>query len=241
MHEFLNWRWYRKFAGGPISDLGAHQIDVFNWILEANPRSVLAGGGTDYYAQHEWFDNVVAVYEYPTTDGLVRATYDVLTTTSAGGGYHEYFMGDQGALKLSENPKFTRVYRENHAPEWKEHAARNLISLPEQGEGAPPGLRPWEKPRRRLLPPPREAQPTAKPDGRVDVRESALLSAWVLPVTTTEIHQPHLENFFNAIRQGTPLNCPAELAFASTVTVLRVNEAVAAERKLPFSPQDFLA
>ncbi|RMF77276.1 MAG: gfo/Idh/MocA family oxidoreductase, partial [Planctomycetota bacterium] len=27
MHEFRNWRWFRKYGGGPISDLGAHQID----------------------------------------------------------------------------------------------------------------------------------------------------------------------------------------------------------------------
>src|ERR1051325_9610604 len=47
MHEFRNWRWFKKYAGGPISDLGAHQIDVFNWVLGANPRSVIAGGGAD--------------------------------------------------------------------------------------------------------------------------------------------------------------------------------------------------
>ncbi|MGH7956916.1 MAG: Gfo/Idh/MocA family protein, partial [Opitutaceae bacterium] len=31
MHEFRNWRWFKKYAGGPISDLGAHQIDIYNW------------------------------------------------------------------------------------------------------------------------------------------------------------------------------------------------------------------
>jgi hypothetical protein len=38
MHEFRNWRWFKRYAGGPISDLGAHQIDVYNWMLGANPR-----------------------------------------------------------------------------------------------------------------------------------------------------------------------------------------------------------
>ena len=54
----------------------------------------------------------------------MRATYDVLTTTSAGGGYHEYFMGDEGALKMSENQKFTKLYREARAqvtPEGRDH------------------------------------------------------------------------------------------------------------------------
>ena len=27
MHQFRNWRWYRKYGGGPIEDLGSHQIE----------------------------------------------------------------------------------------------------------------------------------------------------------------------------------------------------------------------
>jgi predicted dehydrogenase len=234
MHEFRNWRWFKRYAGGPISDLGAHQIDVFNWMLEAAPRSVLAGGGVDYYTTHEWYDNVIAIYEYPTAAGLVRATYQVLTTTSAGGGYHEYFMGDEGALKISENPKYTKLYREARAPEWDRWVDQGLILRPGSGEGAPPPVKPWEKPRPKLGGPSRAAT--------VDVRETAELSAWDLPVTLDKpIHQPHLENFFDAIRHGTPLNCPAESAFATAVTVLRVNEAVAARRMLEFQPADFTA
>ena len=116
MHEFRNWRWFKKYAGGVVSDLGAHQIDIYGWLLGATPRMCMASGGVDYYKTHEWYDNAVAVYEFETKEGIVRATYEVLTTTSAGGGYHEYFMGDEGALKMSENPKFTKLYREARAP-----------------------------------------------------------------------------------------------------------------------------
>jgi len=128
MHEFRNWRWFKRYAGGPISDLGAHQIDVFNWMLGTNPSSVIAGGGADYYRTHEWYDNVMAIYEFPTPDGTVRALYQVLTTTSAGGGYHEYFMGDEGALKMSENPNYTKLYREARAPDWVRATTANLLA-----------------------------------------------------------------------------------------------------------------
>ncbi|HWA27469.1 MAG TPA: Gfo/Idh/MocA family oxidoreductase [Lacunisphaera sp.] len=233
MHEFRNWRWFKRYAGGPISDLGAHQIDIFNWLLGANPTSVLAGGGVDYYRNHEWYDNACAIYEYATPAGPVRATYQVLTTTSAGGGYHEYFMGDEGALKISENPKFTKLYREARAPEWDQWVDRGLILRPGSGEGAPAPVKPWEKPRPKLGGPAKAAT--------VDVRETAQLSAWDLPVTLDKaIHQPHLENFFDAIRHGTPLNCPGESAFASAVTVLKVNEAIAARQMLTFRPEDFV-
>jgi hypothetical protein len=75
----------------------------------------------------------------------------------------------------------------------------------------------------------------------VDVRETAALSAWDIPITLDKaIHQPHLENFFDAIRKGTPLACTGESAFATAVTVLGVNEAIAARKMLTFKPSDFI-
>ncbi|MBL9190397.1 MAG: Gfo/Idh/MocA family oxidoreductase [Opitutaceae bacterium] len=244
MHEYRNWRWFKKYAGGPISDLGAHQIDIYNWMLGVNPQMCIASGGVDYYKTHEWYDNAIAIYEYPTKEGIVRATYDVLTTTSAGGGYHEYFMGDEGSMKISENPKFTKLYREARAPEWEQHVTSKIISRPDSGEGVLVGLKPWEKPRQRMAMP--EKVPVSGAGGaagpaKVDVRETAQLSAWDIPVTLDKaIHQPHLENFFDAMRKGASLNCPPEDGFATAVTVLKVNEAIAARRMLNFAPSDFV-
>ncbi len=235
MHEFRNWRWFKKYAGGPISDLGAHQIDVYNWMLGVNPRMCIASGGVDYYTTHEWYDNVFALFEYPTSEGIVRAEYNVLTTTSAGGGYHEYFMGDLGAMKISENPSYTKVYREARAPEWDSWVPKGVIASPLSGEGAPPPVKPWEKEGVKKLGGPAKTS-------TVDVRETAALSAWEIPVTLDKaIHQPHLENFFDAIRHGIPLNCPGESAFASAVTILKINEAVAAQKMLTYAPGDFTA
>jgi predicted dehydrogenase len=236
MHEFMNWRWFKKYAGGPISDLGAHQIDIFNWFLGANPTSVMASGGADYYTTHEGYDNVFAIYEFATPAGPVRTQYQVLTTTSAGGGYHEYFMGDEGALKMSENPKYTKLYREARAPEWDQWVTKGFVTRPGVGEegGAAPA-KPWEKEERPKFV---MAAPRASV---VDVRETAALSAWNMPVTLDKaIHQPHLENFFDSIQGKARLNCPAEVAFTSAVTVLKVNEAVAARQTLNFAPQDFI-
>jgi predicted dehydrogenase len=236
MHEFRNWRWFKRYSGGVISDLGAHQIDVFNWMLGSNPTSVIAGGGRDYYTNHEWYDNVFVIYEYPTSEQVVRTSYQVLTTTSAGGGYYEYFMGDEGALKMSENPKYTKLYREARAPEWDQWVANGLILRPGSGEGALPPVKPWEKP---LSHPPMMSKSVSSV---VDVRETAELSAWDMPVTLDKaIHQPHLENFFDAIRGKATLNCPGETALASAATILRVNEAVAARKMLTFAPEDFTA
>jgi len=216
MHQFRNWRWYRDLSGGPISDLGAHQIDVFGWFLDARPRSVMASGGTDYYKTREWYDNVMAIYEFETPGGVVRAFYQVLTTTSAGGGYFEMFMGDEASLKISENPAITKVYREDRAPDWEKWIKMHYLK---RSAGAEPSGQ-----------------------AKVDVRETAPLVAFEIPIVLDKpLHQPHLENFFSAVRGQGTLNCEAAHAFESEAAIFAVNPAVAARRTIDFKPEDFIA
>jgi hypothetical protein len=56
---------------------------------------------------------------------------------------------------------------------------------------------------------------------------------------TDPYHKPHLENFFNAIRGNAKLNCPAEVGYETAVTVLKVNEAIEANQRLAFNPEEF--
>ena len=219
MAEFRNWRWFKKFGGGPIVDLGSHQIDLFSWVFGVNPSSVVASGGVDYYKNREWYDNVMAIYEFETKEGTARAFYQVQTTTKQGG-FYEVFMGDDGSLQISEVPQRGNwAMREAHAPEWD--------SLVKDGF---------------LL---SEAAPIQKIDTRnvfVDVRVTAEAGRWPIPVDLAKpAHQPHLENFFNAIRLGTPLSCPADLAYESAVAVLKVNEAVRSRGLIRFRPEMFKA
>ena len=218
MHEFRNWRWFKKLGGGPLSDLGAHQIDIFNWWFGQLPRSVTASAGMDYYKNHEWYDNAMVIYEYALPTGDARAFYQVQTTTSAGGGYFEYFMGDEGSLKMSENPSITSIFREARAPSWDDWIRRRYLS-----PKAAPAL---------------EASPDA---GKVDVRETAQLAAFEIPVFFNKaIHQPHLENFFNAIRGKAKLNCPGDEAFASEYIIHKANEAVEARKTIEINPAEAL-
>jgi len=52
-------------------------------------------------------------------------------------------------------------------------------------------------------------------------------------------HKPHLENFFNAIRGIGSLNCPPEIGYETAVSVLKVNEAIEAGKRLYFRPEEF--
>lgn len=219
MTEFRNWRWYKKFGGGPIVDLGSHQIDLFAWVFGCNPSTVFASGGVDYYKGREWFDNVMAVYEFETAEGTARAMYQVQTTTKYGG-FYEAFMGDDGAIQISEvAQRGNWALREAHAPEWDSLIKEGLLLS--------------------------EAPVIQKVDTKnifVDVRVTAEAGRWPFPVDLAKpAHQPHLENFFEAIRRGTALTCPASLAYESAVAVLKVNDAVRTKSPVRFRPGDFKA
>jgi len=212
MYQFRNWRWFRHLGGGPLSDLGAHQIDVFNWFLGTAPTTVMAGGGNDFYPHHEWFDNAMVIFQYQLPGGVARASYQVATTTSAGG-YFEQFMGTEGTIKMSENPKSCAVYREAAAPSWDEWIHRHYLAV--------------------------KNEPPPDPSEKVDVRETAALAAYSIPATFNKaIHQPHLENFFNAIKGTAKLNCPADEALASEIAIFKASEAVDAKSLLTLRPED---
>ena len=219
MVELRNWRWYKKFGGGPIVDLGSHQIDLFGWVFGSNPATVVASGGIDYYKGREWYDNVMVIYEFDTPEGTARALYQVQTTTKHGG-FYETFMGDNGSIVISEVPQRGNwAMREAHAPEWDSLVKEGLLIS--------------------------EAPVIQKLDTHnifLDVRVTAEAGRWPIPVDLAKpAHQPHLENFFSAVRSGTPLSCPAELAYESCVAVLSVNEAVRTRGLMRFHPEQFKA
>jgi predicted dehydrogenase len=202
MHQFMNWRTYRDLSGGPISDLGAHQIDIFNWFLGTSPKRVYASGGNDYFREREHFDNVMTIFDYDTPQGGVRAFYQVLTTTSAGGGYFESFMGTEGTINISERAAYTNLYRESGSKTSWDPLVENgylkkvTASAPETSGGS----------------------------DAIASYESAAPEAYALPGQLNKPpHQPHLENFFAAVRGEEKLRCDARHAFESEAPIYWVN------------------
>tara|TARA_B100000686_G_scaffold31905_1_gene33207 strand:- start:2024 stop:3364 length:1341 start_codon:yes stop_codon:yes gene_type:complete len=217
MGQFRNWRWYRGLGGGPIVDLGSHQLDIYSWFLNTNPSSVIASGGIDYYEKstHEWYDNVMAVFEYDTDQGKVRAFYQTITTNS-NSGYYEKFMGDQGTLHISESAGRAGIYREHSAPLWDKFVRKGLLTSPKED--------PWN----------------IKGEAILDIRETVAPPRYNLPIILRDpYHKPHLENFFNAIRGKENLNCNAEKGYATAVAVLKVNEAVEKSHIIKYDKNEF--
>lgn len=220
MHQFRNWRLYKRTGGGPFSDYGAHQVDAVDWLLDARPKSAMAAGGIDYYDARQWYDNVTAILEYATPSGTVRGTFQVLTATS-GDGVHsfQHVMGDQGSIRMSENPKWTAIFHEAHASDWDQWVSEGYLKRPEGTERSRPATSEEEH-----------------------VRETGGLVQYELPVVLDKpVHQPHLANFFDAVRGKADLNCPADRAYQTEVVVHKVNQAIEAGTTLAFGPDDFSA
>jgi predicted dehydrogenase len=122
----LNWRLYRDYSGGLMTELGSHQLDVVNWLLGTTPRRVSAFGSVDYWRDgREVCDNVFCMYEYeqtskptPTSSDTslkphtVRVTYSSLCN-NAYEGAAELIMGTKGSLYLTSAKGL--FYREKQA------------------------------------------------------------------------------------------------------------------------------
>ncbi len=181
-----------------------------------SPQSILAAGGKDYYPDRESYDNVMAILTVLGPAGAVRGTCQVLTTTSGGPASHfEQLMGTEGTIRISENPQWTRVFREAHAPDWEPWVTQGLLVKEAAAAPAPKD--------------PAQAKP--EDPNEVRVRETGKVTAYELPVVLDYApHQPHLVNFFRAVRGQGALACPADQALRGEVVVHKIHEAVAAAR-----------
>ncbi len=213
-HRFLNWRLYKALSGGPISDLGAHQIDIFNWFLGVSPKSVMASGGRNFFKDREHFDNVMCVFEYDTPAGGARAFYQVLTTTSAGGGYFESFMGTDGTIEISERAAYTNIYRESGAErDWGDLVARGILRKVSAGQAA-------------------------GGSDAIGAYESAPPDQYELPGGLSKPpHQPHIENFVAAVRGEAKLTCDGRHALESEAPIYWVNPAAESKETIHFTDE----
>ncbi len=231
MHQFRNWRWCKGLGGGPIVDLGSHQIDIYNWFLGARPTSVLASGRLNYYDRetHDWHDTVMAIYEYDTPQGPVTASYQTLSA-NGNQGYFEKLMGDRGTLILSERSDLTRLHPEpagGPALTWAQCVRNGYLTA------GPEWMKLVERMSLEELAGALSVTSTLNSTGGTPTLELAVEMHKL-------IHQPHLENFFDAIRGRAKLTCPAEVGYETAVTVLKINEAAEAGRRLEFKPEEFV-
>lgn len=203
MHEFRNWRWYRRHCGGLFANLGGYQLDVIQWFLDGHP-SEISGFSSGLTADGQWDRNHTVVLRYPLEDGDgVNAVCHVATSTRGTGmANYELFHGTEGSLRMAESPRWTEVFRNPSGPPWDEWLRKEYLLASDR------------------------AVPTGDSE-EGEVSETNRVESYVLPwKLDLRPLDYHLRNFVNAIRGVEPLTCPADMALPNDLAALAAGEAV---------------
>jgi predicted dehydrogenase len=222
--RLINWRMYKEYSGGLLAELASHQIDVANWAIGAEPVSVVAVGGIDYWKDgRETCDNVEAIYEYAGGQKLVFTSI----LSNAHYDYVEQIMGDRGTIEITVGRGM--YYREHVAKVSKGPAKENwwagaTVTEKSAQEGFP------------IFPEP------GATSGFMD-RELGYARRWLASMGIYEYEEPHeprwyeLKNYMASIREGKPIACPLKLGVADAKAVIYGNRSVDTGQKV-FWPKE---
>lgn len=218
--RLINWRMYREYSGGLMAEFASHQIDIANWAFGAEPVSVVAAGGIDYWKDgREVCDNAQAIFEYPGGRKLVF-------TSVLFNGHHAYdeqIMGDQGTLIITVGKGM--YFRENVAkvtkggPQESWWAGATVSDAAAQ-KGIP------------IFP-----EKAAAGEGFLN-REAKYAKRWLASLGIYEYEEPHdpwyseMVNFFASIREGKPIAAPLDIGVADALGVIYANRAIDTGQKV---------
>lgn len=219
--RLINWRMYKDYSGGLMAELASHQIDVANWAFKAEPLSVVATGGIDYWKDgRETCDNVEAIYEY--SEGRKLLYSSILYNAHLG--YDEQIMGDGGSLIITVGKGM--YYHE---------AAAKVVPAGTKGDWWA-GATVAKEAQQKGLPLFPEA-PAKGEEGVVD-REVLFARRWLASMGIYEYEEPHeprwseLRNLMLSIRDGKPVVVPLSLGMADAKGVIYGNRSIDTGQKV---------
>ncbi|QDX26891.1 Gfo/Idh/MocA family oxidoreductase [Sphingomonas suaedae] len=109
LEQRTNWRLYREFSGGLMTELGTHQIQIANWVLDDVPERVMGSGSICFWKDGRTvYDHVALIYEYA---GGRKLIYTSLLNNRRYG-CEEQIQGSKGTIE----PELGRIYFENAPP-----------------------------------------------------------------------------------------------------------------------------
>ncbi|MDQ6480180.1 Gfo/Idh/MocA family oxidoreductase [Dyadobacter sp. LHD-138] len=132
LERAVNWRMYRAYCGGPLSELCAHEIDVVNFMLDSHPLKVVGLGGINYWKDgRDTYDNIRTVYDYP--NGVKASVTSVLS--NAYNGYSIRILGDKATAEILRDKAFIYPENINNAKGTVDGVTGATLALTTQGQG----------------------------------------------------------------------------------------------------------
>lgn len=115
----INWRLYRDYSGGLMTELASHQLEVCCWAMQMVPESVIGMGDIVYWKDgREVYDSVNLVYHY--SNG-VKINYESLISNKFNG-MEDQILGNKGTMNLA-----TGIYYLEDEPGGRKSGIEQLI------------------------------------------------------------------------------------------------------------------
>lgn len=217
-----NWRLYKQYSGGVMTELVSHQLDVVNWFLgDAFPEAINGVGRIDWEDDRTIFDNVHLIYEYPdnvqvTCTGFTKNAYNPF-----GWEAYEMIQGEKGTLVMTHlAPKYNGLFFiEPGVPEaiWMPLATRANF---DNGN-----LRKDQYKNPIVM-----GHPTPKKDNIAGIDLAALLGEDNLPTAST--YQLEMHDFRKSVLDRTQPFCHGLIGLKSAIPALLGNVAMEKQERL---------
>ncbi|WP_029902563.1 Gfo/Idh/MocA family protein [Prevotella sp. 10(H)] len=105
----INWRLYKDYSGGLMTELASHQLQMGTWVNKSLPDYITGFGDIIYWKDgREVYDSVSVIYHY--SNGL-RMTFESIISNKRYG-MDEQVLGHKGTLELAQG----LLYMENPKP-----------------------------------------------------------------------------------------------------------------------------
>ncbi len=99
----INWRLYKDYSCGLMTELASHQLQVGNWALQMIPEKVAGMGDIVYWKDgREVYDSVNVIYHYGNG---VKMTYESVISNKFYG-LEEEILGNKGTMELEKGKYF---------------------------------------------------------------------------------------------------------------------------------------
>jgi predicted dehydrogenase len=132
MERAINWRMYREYCGGPLSELCAHEIDVVNYLMDSHPVKVVGLGGINYWKDgRDTYDNIRTVYDYP--NGVKASVTSVLS--NAYNGYSIRILGDKATAEILRDKALIYPETTNNKKGVVDGVTGATLAVTTQGQG----------------------------------------------------------------------------------------------------------
>lgn len=105
----INWRLYKEYSGGLMTELASHQLQMGTWVNKSLPDYITGFGDNIFWKDgRDVYDSVSVIYHY--SNGL-RMTFESIISNKRYG-MDEQVLGHEGTLELAQG----LLYMENPKP-----------------------------------------------------------------------------------------------------------------------------